>query len=152
MTSEESRVKPAFYRPTERRLLSLNNEELQQLFELRASKVKLDPKGFWDDNRIVYWDDMIPRLQALYEVMLEIQARYPWYEITGGKELFEKLSWGSRFRRMLPLLEAHWIRTAIMEDGKNCLPNGLREIPLQILTSEGHHVTITNPQPTREKK
>jgi hypothetical protein len=72
---------PAFFRPPERRLSELSNEELQALFEMRSSKVKIDPKGFWDNNKIVYWEMMWPKLMELYEVMLEIQSRYPKSEI-----------------------------------------------------------------------
>lgn len=74
-------TKPAFFRPENRRLIELTNEELQSLFELRASKIKLDPKGFWNNERIVYWADMIPKLADLYLVMLEIQSRYPEKEM-----------------------------------------------------------------------
>jgi hypothetical protein len=72
---------PAYFRPKTRRLKHLSNEELQQLFELRSSKIKVDPKGFWDNNQIVYWNEMIPKLDDLYEVLLEIQSRYPKSEI-----------------------------------------------------------------------
>src|SRR4051794_14757158 len=72
---------PAFFRPVERLLVDLTNEELQALFDLRASRVQLDPKGFWDNDKIVYWNAMIPKLRGLYLIMLEIQARYPKAEI-----------------------------------------------------------------------
>lgn len=74
-------TEPAYFRPAVRRLKDLTNEELQQLYELRASKIKLDPEGFWGNLRIVYWRQTIPRIDDLYEVLLEIQSRYPKSEI-----------------------------------------------------------------------
>jgi len=78
--------------------MDMTNEELQALFELRASKVKMDPRGFWDCNKIVYWNDMIPRLLALYEIMLEIQARYPKDDICKYPGSYEP--------KLLPVLKA----------------------------------------------
>src|SRR2546423_870118 len=95
-----------FNRPKERRLSSLTNEELQQLFELRANKIKLDPKGFWDNNKIIYWGEMMPRLMALYEVMLEIQSRYPKEEIIKYNLI------GPYFNQLLPLNEKEYIELA----------------------------------------
>lgn len=97
---------PAWFRPAVRRYKDMTNEELQGLFELRASKVKLDPKGFWDDNRIVYWSTMIPVLASLYEIMLEIQSRYPASEMLyeGEARFWEPL---------LPVPEAGWLRLAL---------------------------------------
>ena len=103
MTSRETL--PAFYRPSNRRLSELTNEELRQLFDLRAKKIyeELDPKGFWENNKIVYWHGMIPTLEALYEVMLEIQSRYPKNEIVKYSEH------GPYFNQLLPLNEEQWI-------------------------------------------
>lgn len=95
------------YRPKDRKLVDLTNEEIQALFNMRASKVKLDPKGFWDCNKIVYWHEMIPLLMDLYEVMLEIQSRYPKSEICKYLGAFD----------LLPV-PAKWI-----------LQNGLKELP-----------------------
>jgi hypothetical protein len=92
---------PAYFRPAKRPFSSLTNEELQVLFEFRCSKVKLDPKGFWDDVRSVYWGEMIDKLHDLYELMLEIQSRYPKVEVIGKS--------GSNFDKMLPLDEAEWV-------------------------------------------
>lgn len=66
---------------------NLTNEEIQILFELRASKIKLDPKGLWDDIRKVACWSMISPMKALYEMMLEIQARYPQRECEGNMDL-----------------------------------------------------------------
>lgn len=84
-------IESAFYRMNDRRLVNLSNEELQSLFELRAAKIKLDPKGFWDCNKTVYWHSMIPLLMDLYEIMLEIQSRYPKEEITRYPNAFDLL-------------------------------------------------------------
>ena len=72
---------PAFYRMKDRRLSNLSNEELQALFEIRAAKIKLDPKGLWDDNKMVSCWGLPAALMDLYEIMLEMQARYPKEEI-----------------------------------------------------------------------
>lgn len=107
MTSRETL--PAFYRPKDRRLSELSNEELRQLFDLRATKVfdKLDPRGFWENNKIVYWNTMIPIIAALYETMLEIQSRYPKEEIDGSMG-------GPYFDQLLPLNEEPWISIAVI--------------------------------------
>ncbi len=78
------RLKDRFY-------VNLTNEELQLLFNHRASKVQLDPKGFWECDKIVYWSVMIPILMDLYEIMLEIQARYPRDEIMKYPGAFDLL-------------------------------------------------------------
>jgi hypothetical protein len=117
-------TKPAFYRPALRPLESLTNEELQAVYELRASKVKLDPKGFWDDNKIVYWNAMIPLLLALHEVLLEIQARYPHSEIVG-----RYTDGGAYFDRLLPLNEPPWVEVALVEHERKVRVYGLRELP-----------------------
>lgn len=106
MTSHEKEMNKTFYRPEARPLAGLTNEELQLIFDLRAAKVKLDPKGFWDDNRLVSWFDMPKLLESLYEVMLEIQSRYPQREIYQG------------MKGILPILEA----------GRKALPCGLKEL------------------------
>ena len=78
---------PNFHRPITRRLKSLTNEELNQLFKLRASKIgnQLGSHGFWDNNKIVYWEQYRPLLIELYEVMLEIQSRFPKDKVYTGK-------------------------------------------------------------------
>lgn len=101
MISRETET--AFYRPEIRRLVDLTNEELQMLFELRVSKIKIDPKGFWDDNKTIYWNQMFEPLMKLYEVLLEIQARYP------KKEICEYGHEGPYFDKLIPLNEKQYI-------------------------------------------
>lgn len=108
---------PAYFRPQHRPLKNLSNEELRALFDLRAQKVRdnLDPKGFWENNRIVYWSAMIPLLLSLYEIMVEIQARYPKREIYGseGREYLNA--------ELLPLLEPQYLALAV-KSSKTKLP------------------------------
>lgn len=105
----------AFYRPANRRLMSLTNEELRSLFEMRAKKVEqhIDPNGFWDCNQIIYWNDMFEPLAALFEVMLEIQSRYPYEEVMGRDPTNGR--GGPFFTRMLPLANMLWIEVASNE-------------------------------------
>lgn len=87
-----------FYLSEYRILSELSNEELQLLFNSRAAKIKLD-ETFWDSDKTLYWNDLIPKLKALYEIMLEIQARYPKKEIEEGDYFFT----------LLPLNEKQWV-------------------------------------------
>lgn len=75
------------HRPKTRRYINLTNEELAVLFKVRAAKIAelLEPHTFWSNNRIVYWSQFAPLQEDLYEVMLEIQSRYP------SKEYFRAL-------------------------------------------------------------
>lgn len=75
------------HRPKKRRLRTLTNDELCQLFEMRAKAVadKLRGHIFWESNRIVYWSAFSNLQARLYEVMMEIQSRYP------EKEYFDPL-------------------------------------------------------------
>jgi hypothetical protein len=112
---------PAFYRPESRPLQELTNEELQALFNLRASKIQLDPKGIWEDNRIVScWSSMIKSLEALYDIMLEIQARYPKSEVSKDNGR------GAYFQNLLPLNEEQYLRVAVLP---NRTVYGLKELP-----------------------
>lgn len=74
---------PNFHRPETRRLINLTNDELAQLFRLRAKVVadNLDGHSFWDDDRIVYWPKFTLLQDRLFEVMMEIQSRYPQKEV-----------------------------------------------------------------------
>lgn len=87
MTSRET--KDWFHRPKNRRLINLSNEELAELFKIRAKKIStgLKTHTMWDNNQIIYWS-LYMKLQAdLYEVMLEIQARYPANEVAHWQQL-----------------------------------------------------------------
>jgi hypothetical protein len=87
-------TKPSFHRPVTRRLINLTNDELSLLFKLRADEVADSLKGheFWDDNRIVYWNKFILLQDRLFEVMMEIQSRYPAKEVRD-------------YQRLLPVME-----------------------------------------------
>lgn len=76
---------PADHRPTVRRLSDLTNSELVLLFRKRAEAVaeELDGHSFWDSRFIVYWNTFIELQDKLYEVMMEIQSRYPEKEVKG---------------------------------------------------------------------
>lgn len=82
-TSRETH--PHLHRPPVRRLSELDNTELQALFVLRSSRIAAELNGhqFWDNPRIVYWNKFLILQADLYEVMLEIQRRYPKDEIKG---------------------------------------------------------------------
>jgi hypothetical protein len=87
-------IKEHFHRPSKRRLINLTNTELSLLFKLRADEIAKDLDGhvFWEDARIVYWDRFIDLQDALFEVMLEIQSRYPASEV-------------KEWNRLLPVVE-----------------------------------------------
>ena len=124
-------TKEAYYRPVNRRLISLSNEELRALLDIRAKKVHdtLDPKGFWECNQIVYWSAMFAPLLDLYEVMMEIQARYPFDEI--GKYV-EEGKGGAYFTRMIPIPNAAWATVALNEFKRLNKLYGLSEVPREI--------------------
>jgi hypothetical protein len=115
---------PAYYRPTERRLSSLTNEELRAVYDVRAAKLReaLEPKGLWDDVRIVYWGSMIPRMQELYEVLLEIQSRYP------KNEICRELDTGF-YKELLPVPEPEWMKRALAHRERWPVYYGLKELP-----------------------
>ncbi len=94
-------IEACYYRPELRRLINLSNEELRAIYDIRAAKVHyhLKPEGFWDNNQIIYWNSMMPAMTDLYEVLMEIQARYPISEV--GKHGFDD--------RLLPVMEKHWV-------------------------------------------
>jgi len=93
-------TRPSFHRPMARRLVDLTNDELALLFEYRAKAVASELKGhvFWDSRFIVYWDKFIRLQDELYEVMLEIQSRYPKAEV-------------KEYMRLLPVLQTREPRT-----------------------------------------
>lgn len=112
-------TEPAYYRPAQRRLASLSNEELLVLFQMRAAKAaaKIKPEGFWDNPQILYWgSDVRQAFLDLHEVMLEAQSRYPRSGI---------LEYGNGpFKDLLPLNELEWVTVAMREHG--LLPSGLK--------------------------
>lgn len=73
----------AFHRPEIRRLADLTNNELVLLFRARAKELadELEGHTFWDSRFIVYWIRFIELQDYLYEVMMEIQSRYPEREV-----------------------------------------------------------------------
>lgn len=87
-------LSPANHRPNTRRLSDLTNDELVLLFRKRAKEVadELDGHSFWDSEFIVYWGQFIKLQDYLYEVMMEIQSRYPADEV-------------KNLSRMLPVME-----------------------------------------------
>ena len=76
-------IGPAYYRPKERRLIDLTNTELSLLFAKRAEDIRSKLKGhiWWDSSFITYWNKFLDLQDVLYEIMLEIQSRYPEHEI-----------------------------------------------------------------------
>jgi len=78
------RLEPAPFRPVTRRLAGLTNSELVLLFRKRAAIVAEDLDGhvLWGSNFHIYWDRMMALQDQLYEIMMEIQSRYPAREIT----------------------------------------------------------------------
>jgi hypothetical protein len=91
----------SFHRPETRRLVDLTNSELTLLFQRRAKELAeaLDGHVFWDNECIVYWSTFIELQDYLYEVMMEIQSRYP------AKEVNEHM-------RLLPVMEPRNLRRA----------------------------------------
>jgi len=82
-------TKPAFFRLVTRRLVNLTNTELAMLFKLRAAEVEEALTGhvWWDCNKTVYWSRFMTLQDRLYEVMMEIQSRYPAREVREYNEL-----------------------------------------------------------------
>ena len=93
------RMQPASYRPETRRLADLTNSELVLLFKKRADAVakELDGHSLWNSPFLVYWSKFMDLQDSLYEVMMEIQSRYPAREI-------------SDWSRTLPVIEPRAIR------------------------------------------
>jgi hypothetical protein len=85
----------SFHRPETRRLVDLTNSELTLLFQRRAKELAeaLDGHIFWDNECIVYWNTFIKLQDYLYEVMMEIQSRYPakevWDDFVHGDTVIE---------------------------------------------------------------
>ncbi len=70
---------PAFFRPETRRLADLTNSELGLLFRKRSDTIAAALDGHTPTQGTDYtsWTQFISRQDALYEIMLEIQSRYP---------------------------------------------------------------------------
>lgn len=81
---------PAPFRLITRRLVGLTNSELAMLFQKRANAVAEDLDGhvWWESPFLVYWNQFIELQDKLYEVMMEIQSRYPATEV---KEFYRTL-------------------------------------------------------------
>jgi len=85
---------PAPHRPETRRLSDLTNSELTLLFNRRADAITkaLDGHAMWNSSFIVYWPRFLELQDKLYEVMMEIQSRYPEKEVR-------------EYMRILPVME-----------------------------------------------
>lgn len=102
MSSISRETAAAYYRTSERRLMHLTNEELKMLFEMRVDKVIGGiPLTYWENDLIISPDYAIKNLGALYEVMLEIQARYPKEQVIGNHGSGN----GPYFDKLLPVPE-----------------------------------------------
>lgn len=94
-------TEPAEFRPETRWLIELDNTELALLFKHRAEAVHdaLNGHTFWSDDQTVYWSRFTPLQDDLFEIMLEIQSRYPKKEACG---------------RLLPVMEPKPVTTRVI--------------------------------------
>ena len=79
MSHFNRQLEPADHRPKTRRLSDLTNTELSLLFKHRSEKISSELEGhsFWESPHIVYWSRFDTLQESLFEVMMEIQSRYP---------------------------------------------------------------------------
>jgi hypothetical protein len=78
----------------------LTNDELALLFRKRAADVadNLDGHSMWESKYTVYWTQFTALQDKLYEVMMEIQSRYPRSDVR-------------EYHRTLPVMEPRQLPT-----------------------------------------